>query len=60
VTDEAWREDENWRLVEYSLEHFEQPPEKPTPGAELAQPPNWCSEVHERRIVATWYRARAT
>ena len=52
-----WRSDDAWTLVEWSPEHFPEPPTKPTATAELAQPPVWASAYDEKgRIVATWHR----
>ena len=56
-----WRDDPSWRLTGWDVEHFKsQPADRPTQAAELAQPPTWASEYHERRIVATWYRPTAS
>ncbi len=54
-----WRDDPAWRLVEWLPDCFGEPPPKPTPEAELAQPPIWASEIRDGRIVATWHRPRA-
>lgn len=53
-----WREDPAWRLIDYDHEHWgeQQPPTKPPPEAELAQPPAWASLYVGRRMVATWGR----
>ena len=52
-----WRDDPGWRLAEYDPAAYPNgAPAKPTPAAELAQPPIWASEIHGSRAVATWAR----
>ena len=57
-----WRDDPRWRLVQCDPEQFAERPEKPTAGAELAQPPLWASLYDEsgRRIIASWFRPAVT
>lgn len=60
MTDDDWRDDPAWRLVEYDASHFGTgvtiPPQRPPAEAELAQPDRWCSLYVAGRIVATWTR----
>jgi hypothetical protein len=51
-----WRSDPGWVLVEYDPEIYPEAPARPTPAAELAQPPLWASEYRRARPVATWFR----
>ena len=52
-----WRSDPGWRLASYDPAAYPNgAPAKPTPTAELAQPPIWCSEYRGSLPVATWHR----
>jgi hypothetical protein len=54
----SWRDDPGWRPISFDQERVraDKIPRKPTPRAELANPPLWASLYHEGRIVVTWWR----
>lgn len=58
ATPASWRDDPGWRLVQYAPDLWSESdaPDKPTPEAELANPPVWASLYDGSRIVATWRR----
>lgn len=56
-----WRDDPNWRPVQYDPALYAEAdiPQQPVAAAELATPPVWASLYEGNRIAVTWYRSVA-